>query len=137
MTPYLVTIRLGGMLGIGWRDLADTLVVRAALEDAAGGRQGPLDELIRSGRVVELPDGEPAMVMQATGKLARIRFGLPVANGQKTTLSRRPARSERAKLGTSEVFCLEAVLAVGVDVLVPAWRQMSQVGLLYRVALDA
>jgi hypothetical protein len=74
LTPYFVTIRLGGMLGIGWRDLVDIFVVRAALEDAAGGGQGPLDELIRSGRVVELPDGEPAMVMQATGKLARIRF---------------------------------------------------------------
>ena len=75
-------------------------------------------------------------VAQATA-FAHEHNGLPVANGQKTTLSRRPARSERAKLGTSEVFCLEAVLAVGVDVLVPAWRQMSQVGLLYRVALDA
>jgi acyl-CoA reductase-like NAD-dependent aldehyde dehydrogenase len=48
-------------------------------------------------------------------------LGLPVANGQKTTLSRRPARSERAKPGTAEVLAhIEGVLAVGVDVLVTA-----------------
>ena len=47
--------------------------------------------------------------------------GLPVANGQKTTLSRRPAWTERAKLCTAEVLAyLEGVLAVWVDVLVTA-----------------
>src|SRR5207244_6216973 len=43
------------------------------------------------------------------------------ANGQKPTLSRRSARTERAKLRTAEVLAhLEGVLAVGVDVLVTA-----------------
>lgn len=48
----------------------------------------------------------------------RIVVGLTVANGPKTTLSRRP---ERAKPRTIEVVAhLERVLAVGVDVFVPA-----------------
>ncbi len=57
-----------------------------------------------------------AMLISGIGLL-----GLPVANGQKTTLSRRPSWTERAKLRTAEVLAhLEGVLAVGVDVLVTA-----------------
>ena len=64
---------------------------------------------------------EIAQAVGTTRFTVRDSPGLPVANGQKTTLSRRPARTERAKLRTAEVLAhLEGVLAVRVDVLVTA-----------------
>ena len=61
-------------------------------------------------------------VWDASGLTAAdMEVGLPVANGQKTTLSRRTAWPERSKLGPAEALAhLEGILAVGVDVLVPA-----------------
>ena len=94
MTPHVL---VGRHVKVAlWDDLADLM---------PGGPVGLITQVKGDGDDVELT----------------VQLGLPVANGQKTTLSRKPARTERAKLRTAEVLAhLEGVLAVGVDVLVTA-----------------
>ena len=63
-------------------------------------------------------------------------LGVPIASGQKPTLSRRGiGLSQRAQTFAVEFpFDIEAVLAVGVDVRVTRWRQMCHIGLIHGVA---
>lgn len=72
--PTTRTIDFGDMLPIGWRFLNDALVVRAALEDQAGGDSTAMLAMIAEDRVVKVPDLAEVDVVMTLPRTALVRF---------------------------------------------------------------
>lgn len=73
----LVRTDFRDLLPLGWRDLADALIVRSALESATDGDTRPLANLRAEGRVMAVPDlAEVEVVMKFAG-VALLAFSGP------------------------------------------------------------
>lgn len=70
----LVRTDFRDLLPLGWRDLADMLVVRSALESAADGDANPLAGLRAEGRVMAVPDLAEVEVVMAFDRTALVAF---------------------------------------------------------------